>query len=38
MKLNFIFVFFSFILMYVYAAQNIYCTGHDACRNHIWNG
>ena len=24
--------------MYVYAAQNIYCTGHDACRNHIWNG
>ncbi len=34
----FIFLYFSYILMYVYAAQNIYCTGHDACQNNIWNG
>jgi hypothetical protein len=40
MKINFIFifVFFSYILTYVYGAQNIYCTGHDACRNNVWNG
>ena len=40
MKINFIFIFafFSYILTYVYGVQNIYCTGHDACRNNVWNG
>ena len=33
----FIFLFFLYIT-FVLGAQNIYCTGHDACRNSIWTG
>ena len=40
MNTNFIFIFIFYIYIFTYttASQNIYCTGHDACRNHIWNG
>ena len=35
MKINFIFIFFSHILMYIYAGENIYCTGHGLCQAKI---
>ena len=35
---TFIFIFFSYLFIYINAAQTIYCTGHDACRNNIWTG